>query len=120
MIVVAILAIVAAAAAPIYGRYAERTFRAQAQADLLNCAQGMERYAAVNFDYAGADLALDDGSLCAPRSVAQGRYTLTATVPQADRYVLTATPIGTMAGTGVLTYDSNGALTWNGRRSGEP
>jgi type IV pilus assembly protein PilE len=120
MIVAALLAVVATVAAPIYGRYAERTFRAEAQADLLNCAQAMERYAAVHFDYVGADVALDGGALCAPRSVAHGRYRLTAAIPEPERYVLTATPVGALAGTGVLTYDSNGARTWNGQGSWEP
>ena len=119
MIAVAILAIIAAVAMPIYNQYTQRTFRAEAQADLMNCAQGMERYAAVNFDYVGADDAFLAGTICDPRSVAQGRYTITVEVPGDDEFLITATPDGQMAGTGDLTYDSTGARTWNGNPSWE-
>jgi prepilin-type N-terminal cleavage/methylation domain-containing protein len=40
MIAVAILAIVAAIALPLYNQYSMRTYRAEAQADLMACAQG--------------------------------------------------------------------------------
>ncbi|MFU8817082.1 MAG: type IV pilin protein [Pseudomonadales bacterium] len=113
MIAVAILAIIAAVAMPIYNQYTQRTFRAEAQADLMNCAQGMERYAAVNFDYEGADLVFD--TICNPRSV--DRYTITVEDVEPDRFTLRAEPIGQMAGTGDLTYDNTGARTWNGNDS---
>jgi type IV pilus assembly protein PilE len=112
MIAVAILAIISMVAMPIYSQYSQRTFRAEAQADLLNCAQGMERLAAANFNYNGGVAALAAGTLCDPRSVAQGRYTISVDVPATDAFLLTAIPIGMMAGTGALTYDSTGARTW--------
>jgi type IV pilus assembly protein PilE len=113
MIAVTILAIIAAIAMPIYNQYSQRTFRSEAQADLLNCAQGLERYAAANFRYteiSGAPVALS--TVCTPRSVAQGRFAIEISAADRDSFSLTATPIGTMAGTGVLTYDSTGARTW--------
>jgi type IV pilus assembly protein PilE len=111
MIAVAILAIISMVAMPIYSQYSQRTFRAEAQADLLNCAQGMERLAAANFNYNGGVAALAAGTLCDPRSVAQGRYTISVDVPATDAFLLTAIPIGMMAGTGARTWDRNGSGT---------
>lgn len=114
MIAVAILAIVAAVAIPIYTQYSQRTYRAEAQADLMTCAQALERYAAQNFTYDGAALA----DICDPRSADQGRYAF-ALATAGDQYTLTATPIGAMAGTGDLTLDSAGNRTWDGNPSWE-
>ena len=44
LIALAIMAIVSAIAVPLYTSYSHRTFRNEAQADLLNCAQGLERF----------------------------------------------------------------------------
>ncbi|HEX7037015.1 MAG TPA: type IV pilin protein [Pseudomonadales bacterium] len=116
MIAVAILAIVAAVALPLYNQYSQRTYRAEAQADLLNCAQGLERYAAQNFSYTGAALA----DVCQPRSEAQNRYDVEITVLEDDRFTLTATPVGggVMDGDGFLTYDSAGVRGWDRNDSG--
>lgn len=109
MIAVAILAIVAAVALPLYNQYSQRTFRAEAQADLMTCAQGLERFGAQNFTYDGAVL----GNVCDPRSEDQGRYNF-GLVTAGDQFVITATPIGVMAGDGNLTLNSAGDRTWNG------
>jgi type IV pilus assembly protein PilE len=114
MIAVAILAIVAAVALPIYTQYSQRTHRAEAQADLMTCAQGLERFAAQNFTYDGAALA----AVCNPRSVTAGRYNF-ALATAADQFTLTATPIGSMAGDGELTLDSVGNRTWDGNPTWE-
>ncbi|MGA1676693.1 MAG: type IV pilin protein [Pseudomonadales bacterium] len=119
MIVLAILAILAAISIPFYNAYARRTYRAEAQADLVSCAQGLERLAAVNFRYV-----TDDGSLpaltppiCDPLSERQGRYRLSLAHPEGDdqRFVLRATPIepGPMAGNGYLEYDDAGNRVWD-------
>jgi type IV pilus assembly protein PilE len=114
MIAVAILAIIAAVAMPIYNQYSMRTFRTEAQADLLNCAQGMERYAAMNFDYDGADAAFAAGTICNPESVRRNRYNFTvATGGGGDTFTLTATPINVMAGDGPMTYDNAGNRGWS-------
>lgn len=115
MIAVAILAIIAAVALPIYNQYTRRTYRTEAMADLLNCAQGLERYAAQNFAYTGAD-AVFPGNICNPRSVDQGRYNIGVAIPDANSFVLTADPIGMMAGPpddGILTYDDDGVRGWD-------
>lgn len=119
MIAVAILAIVAAVALPLYNQYSIRTFRTEAQADLLNCAQAMERYAAENFDYVGADAAFAAGNLCNPRSDDQGRYNITVNVPADDQFVLTATPVGgSVANDGFMTYDQAGVRAWDANNNG--
>lgn len=114
MIAVAILAIVATVALPLYNEYSQRTYRTEAQADLLNCAQGLERYAAQNFDYEDAEVGFP-GDICDPRSDDQNRYVITVNVPDADAYTLTATPVaGGPAPAGNLTLDQAGNRTWNG------
>ncbi|NBC22012.1 MAG: prepilin-type N-terminal cleavage/methylation domain-containing protein [Gammaproteobacteria bacterium] len=115
MIAVAILAIVAAVALPLYNQYSQRTYRTEAQADLLNCAQAMERFAAQNFTYDGVDDAALD-NMCDQRSEAQNRYQITVAVPDDDQFTLTATPVagGVMDGDGAMTYDEAGNRMWNG------
>ncbi len=114
MIAVAILAIIAAVALPLYTQYSIRTYRTEAQADLLNCAQGMERYAAQNFDYDGAVAAFAAGTICNPRSDDQGRYNIAVAVPADDQFVLTATPVGgAVAGDGLMTYNQAGVRGWD-------
>ncbi|MFW6092454.1 MAG: type IV pilin protein [Pseudomonadota bacterium] len=115
MIAVAILAIVAAVAMPLYNQYSQRTYRSEAQADLMACAQGLERYAAQNFSYAGADTSFPDG-ICDPESEDQGRYDITVNIPNDNEFTLTASPVsgGVMEGTGDLTYNHAGERTWDG------
>jgi type IV pilus assembly protein PilE len=117
MIAVAILAIVAAVALPLYTQYSQRTYRAEAQADLLNCAQGLERYAAENFSYNGAALA----DVCDPRSVDQNRYNIGLNIPADDQFTLTATPVAgaTMDGDGIVTYDNTGNRGWDRNNDGD-
>lgn len=111
MIAVAILAIVAAVALPIYNQYSQRTYRAEAQADLMRCAQAMERFAAQNFTYTGAVLA----NVCDPESVQQNRYNFALNVPNDNQFTITATPVagGPMDGDGMLTYDEAGLRGWD-------
>lgn len=54
MIVVAIIAIIAAVAIPSYSSHVERTRRANAQSDLMELAQWMERRYSSSFDYRDA------------------------------------------------------------------
>lgn len=114
MIAVAILAIIAAVALPLYTQYSVRTYRTEAQADLLNCAQGMERYAAQNFDYDGAVAAFAAGTICNPRSDDQGRYNIGVAVPADDQFILTATPVGgAVADEELMTYNQAGVRGWD-------
>ena len=119
IIAMAILAIISAVAIPIYTSYSVSTYRAEAQSDLLLCAQGMERFASENFTYAGAD----DGSgglnpqLC--RIGSTQRYQISV-VSDASSFTLTATPLAnsTVADDGFMTVDSTGQRFWDQDNSG--
>ena len=116
MVAVAILALLSAIAIPVYTRYSDRTYRSEAMADLLDCAQGLERRAGQTFDYLGAAVGgADDGALdpavCQPESAT--RYNITV-VGGAANFTLTATPIGGIDQGRVLTFNSNGQRTWDG------
>lgn len=121
MVAVAIFAVVAAIAVPIYTQYTQRGYRAEVQADMLACAQAFERANAVDFTYANV---LDGGggidpAVCTPRAVQQGRYNVTA-VADVNTFTITASPIdpGPMAGDGDLTLDQAGNRTWNEDNAG--
>jgi len=123
LVALAILAIVSAIAIPLYSAYADRTYRSEAQSDLLNCAQSLERFASINFSYEGAADTDADGvpdadngpiatQLCDPRSVQQGRYAITV-VGAPTTFTLTATPQGELADDGLMTYDNVGVRGWD-------
>lgn len=121
LVALAIFAIISALAIPQYTAFTERGFRTEVTSDLLNCAQAMERFNATEFTYVGTnpggdDTALDAG-ICTPLSAPSGRYAITA-VTTADTFVLTATPGGSMAGTGVITLDQIGNRTWDENNDG--
>ena len=127
LVAITIVAMVSAIALPLYTQFSERSYRTEAQADLLNCVQALERWSAVNFSYLGAadedgdELADDDGAsdagplgldVCRPVSVQQGRYEIEIAAT-ATTYTLTAEPIGSMDGDGDMTIDEAGNRTWN-------
>lgn len=116
LIAVAIFAVVSSIAIPLYTQYTQRSFRTELMGDLLNCAQAAERFNAINFTYVGINPGGDDTALaatiCNPASVQAGRYAINA-VTTVDTYILTATPAGSMAGTGPLTISETGARTWD-------
>jgi len=116
LVALAIFAIISALAIPQYTAFTERGFRSEVQSDLLNCAQAMERLNATAFSYVTANPGGDDTALaafiCTPLSQPSGRYAITA-VTTDDTFVLTATPAGSMAGTGVITLDQIGNRTWD-------
>lgn len=116
LIAMAIFAIIAAISIPVYTNYSQRGFRTELMGDLMNCAQALERFNAINFTYVGANPGGDDtpldNTVCAPDSVRAGRYVVNA-VTTVDTFVLTATPAGSMLNTGILTLDQAGNRTWN-------
>lgn len=135
MVAVTIIAIISAIAIPIYTQFSERSYRTEAQADLMNCAQGLERWSAINFTYLGAAdedadgdsdgvaSASDEGPLgtqiCQPISVAQGRYAITIDAA-ATTFTLTADPVdpGPMSDDGEMTIDEAGNRQWNEDNAG--
>ncbi len=123
LIALAIMAIISVVAMPMYTTYSERTYRGEAGADLLGCGQALERFNSVNFTYQGsadtdadglgdADIGPIAGEICNPLSVRQGRYNITVNATAAT-FAFTATPIGTMAGNGILTLDDGGNRGWD-------
>ncbi|MDP6374236.1 MAG: type IV pilin protein [Pseudomonadales bacterium] len=132
LVVIAILSLISAVAMPLYTAYSQRTYRAEAQADLLNCAQAMERFASEGFTYLGAadtdgDGAGDDDNgplattICDPLSQDQNRYDFTVTASTGG-FVLTATPVDVsgnmMRDDGFLTIDDAGNREWDADDSG--
>ena len=129
LVAMAILAIISAIAIPFYTAYSQRTFRSEAFGDLLNCSQGLERWASINFTYEGSADTDADGlgdadagpiaaEVCTNRSVLQNRYAITVAANAAG-YVLTADPqAGTMATDGFVTIDDGSNRTWDKDDSG--
>lgn len=124
MVAVAILALLAAIAIPVYTRYSDRTYRTEAMADLLDCAQALERRASTTFSYEGAaagggDAGVIDAAVCQPRSMATNpaRYQINVNGTAAN-FTLTAVPQnGTDEGR-MVTYNSNGQRGWDEDGSG--
>ena len=136
LVAITIVATLSAIALPIYTTFSERAYRAEAQADLLNCAQALERWSAVWFTYLGAADEDDDGpsdgvasgsdtgapgnDVCTPISVDQQRYTITMTAT-ATTYWLTATPVvnGVMDDDGAFRISETGVRQWDKDDSGD-
>ena len=128
MAVLAILAVVAAVALPIYGAYVVRAERANVQADLLRCAQGMERHAAQALGYA---LAVDgDGDGVGDAStgpvsanicvVETAHYAVAVRQADGDGFALRAVPASRrVADDGMLEIDHTGALRWDRNDDGD-
>jgi len=117
MIAVAILAILAAVVMPIYTNYSNRTFRSEAMADLLDCAQALERRASVTFSYEGsavgaADAGVVDPAICGATSVAAGRYVISVNGTAAN-FSLAAAAQGNTDEGRALSYTSAGARGWD-------
>ncbi|RFA30392.1 hypothetical protein CAI21_07050 [Alkalilimnicola ehrlichii] len=91
MIVVAIIGLLAAVAFPSYQRHVEQTRRAEAQADLVQFAQFMERYFTANHTYVVPE---DDLPFTASPRDGTPVYTIALTASTDPvQYTLTATPL---------------------------
>ncbi len=123
MVAVAIVAILAAVALPVYSGYTARAHRANAQADLLRCAQGMERHAVATGGYQVAVDTNGDGigdastgavsqNIC---TVDAAYYAVAVQSASAGAFVLRATPSPTAptADDGMLEVDSVGTRRWD-------
>ena len=130
LLALAILAIVTAVALPIYNTYSVRAERTGIQADLLRCAQGMERHANAAMSYEGAVDTDDDGSGDASTGlvsrnichVDSARYTVTVHVADAARFVLRARAVhadSLVGRDGILELDSTGARRWDRNNVGD-
>ena len=99
MVVVAIVAILVAAAYPIYSDMVRRSNRSDARATLMQIAQNLERYFTENNTYAGATLHIAAATDVWPTATSmEGRYTITFSVaPSATVYTLQAAATGPQA-----------------------
>jgi len=104
MIVVVVIAILAAIALPNYTQYVRQGHRADAQADMLQFAQAMERCFTRHRTY-DAD--------CLPETPQAARYTFSVDPLTATTFTITATPDGSQI------QDPCGVLTLN-HRGGRP
>jgi len=126
MIVVAIIAILAAIAIPIYQDQVAKARRTDAEGALSSFANAMERYYTENSTYLGAaqgTTAAYSNSAHAPVSTvfasqapldsATKYYNLVIYTLQPNSYQLRAVPIGVQAGDGFLSLNSNGQRGWD-------
>ena len=129
MVALAVVAIVLAVAVPVYQAHSVRAYRTQAQADLLRCAQGMERHAALAMGYGDAVDVDGDGrgdqstgqvseNIC---QVASVHYRITVQAADATQFVLRAeAPAASpVAGDGVLELDAAGERRWDRNDDGD-
>ena len=119
MVAVAILALLAAIAIPVYTRYSDRTYRTEAMADLLDCAQALERRASTTFSYEGAadgggDAGQIDMGICQPQSMTTNppRYRIDVNGTAAN-FTLTAVPLNGTDQNRQILYNSNGQRGWD-------
>ena len=125
MAAVVILAVLVGLALPAFNDYSLRAYRSEAQSDLMACALALEGWANAAFSYQGAADGDGDGvgdaddgpvaaEVCAPQSVAEGRYAVEV-AGRADGFVLLARPLaqGPMAGDGFLRLDEAGNRAWD-------
>ena len=130
MAVLAIVAITAAIALPVYNAYGIRAHRTAAQADLLRCAQGMERHANTTLSYALAVDTDGDGVGDASTGPVSANVCTTASevyrvaVRSADAagFVLraeAASGTNLVADDGILEVDGRGAQRWDRNNDGD-
>ena len=115
MIVVAIIGILAAIAYPSYQSYVEKTRRGQAQADMLELVQFLERRYSNGFDYRKADGTAPDLPFdISPREGNPAAYDITfsGNVTR-DSFTLQAAPRTLQAGDdcGTMSIDEQGNRT---------
>ena len=130
MVVLAVVGILLALAVPVYNGYSVRAYRTEVQADLLRCAQGMERHAALTLGYSNAVDADGDGqgdqstgpvseNLC---RVASTHYRISVRTADSAHFVLRAEASGAtspVAGDGALELDAAGERRWDRNDDGD-
>ena len=130
MAALGILAVLAVLASPVYTRYSVGTHRAAVQADLLRCAQGMERHASLAFSYLSAIDSDGDGAgdldsgrvtpnVCSPTS---NQYRIELMEAGASGFLLRASPNhpdNVVDGDGDLALDGSGGRFWDRNDDGE-
>ena len=113
MIVVAVIAILAAIAVPPYNNYKVRANRVEVQTELMQLAQRLQSYKAMNHSYRNATLASIGGSSTFPSH--QALYNIDLAIDASNQaYMLSALPTSTGAqkGNGGLSLDQTGRQCW--------
>jgi type IV pilus assembly protein PilE len=110
MITVAILGVLVAIAYPSYTDYVRDARRADAQADLVELSQWMERQFTVNGNYTVSGGAPTLPFIKSPKDGTEASYALTVSAA-ASAFTLTATPAGGQVGQacGTMTVTQTGA-----------
>ena len=113
VIVVAIAGILAAIAFPSYQNSVRKSRRTNAEADLVQLSQFMERIYTENGSYmrGGASPALPFA--VSPQDGSTTFYSLAITANTGNAFTLTATPIGPQISDGKIEIDSTGAKRWD-------
>ncbi|WP_290648433.1 type IV pilin protein [Aquisalimonas sp.] len=108
MIVVAIVGIIAMIAYPSYQKHVQDSRRAQAQADLMELAQFMERRYTLNNTYENLTLPFDQ----TPKN-GTAHYELELIDPERSSFTLQATPVGAQTSDrcGTMTIDQGNQRT---------
>ena len=126
LIALVIVGILTAVALPLYTRYQERSYAAQAMADLGVCAQALERFYTTGFTYAAAAAAgADTGAptVCPATSPPRGNtlFDITITAADATTFTLRATPVagGQADPVGLLEIDATGLRRWDKNDDGD-
>lgn len=130
LVALAVLAILAAVALPVYQGFGVRGSRAEVQADLMVCAQGMERAVGAGFGYRGlvdsdadgvgdADTGPVSANICIANSL---DYTIRVASTDTGGFTLRAEPASTgnrVDGDGALELDSDGSRRWDRNDDGD-
>ena len=130
MVAMAVLAIVAAVALPVYNGYAVRAHRTNAQAELMRCAAGMERHANATMSYAGAVDAdgdgigdADTGEVTANICIVEAElYRVVVEAADSGSFVLRASAASSanrVAEDGALELRSDGQRLWDRNNDGD-
>ncbi|ENU10697.1 type IV pilin protein [Acinetobacter calcoaceticus] len=111
MIVVAIIAILAALAYPSYTQYKIRGNRADVQSEMMQTAQRLQSYYAINHHYTNATL--DNGLTSKDYPTSNAVYRIALNVND-QTWMLTATPKTTtiQSGNGAVILNSEGQKCW--------
>lgn len=122
MVAVAIIAILAAVAVPVYTRYNLRAYRTQAFTDVGICALAAERQRSDSYTFAAIHAA-GVPNVCPQYSpndatATTARYRITVTIADANNFTLRATPINSQIGDGILELTSAGIKRWDKNNSG--
>ena len=124
MVVVAIIAILVAIAAPMYANYITEARRKTAQGQMVQVAAVLERFFSDNNTYAGFPLGDGAGNLFPdhlPRDVphANRYYDVTIPVQTPNAFTIQADALNQQAGDGLMTLTSTGAKARDENNDGD-